>query len=300
MPLRDVALGVLVAALWGINFVAVKVGVSEIPPLALTALRFGLTAALVVPFTRMTRTALPWIITLSFTLGSLHFAMLFYGMNGVSGSTAAILLQLGVPFSTLLASVFLKDKLGGWRILGLGMAFGGAAVLAGEPTLPALEPFLILVASAFAWAVSNLLIKKASDITPLAMSGWMALFAAPQAALWSALFEHDQIPAFVNASWHAWAALLYIVLASSIVAYSIWYHLLSVHPVSQVVPLNLLAPLLGVLSAVIILGDVLTWQKISGGILTIGGVALIIYRQSLPRANHKTPPAAELERGGWD
>jgi O-acetylserine/cysteine efflux transporter len=67
------------------------------------------------------------------------------------------------------------------------------------------------------------------------------------------------------------------------IAYSIWYHLLSTHPVSQVVPFNLLAPLLGVLAAVLLLGEVLTWQKMLGGVLTIGGVAIIIYRQTMPR-----------------
>lgn len=300
MPLRDMALGVLVAVLWGLNFVAIKIGVQEVPPLALTVVRFALTAALIVPFTRMTRQALPWVILLSFTLGTMHFALLFYGMNGVGGGTAAILIQLGVPFSTILAAIFLKDHLGGWRIFGLGLAFGGAAVLAGEPTLPALGPFLVLVLSAFSWAASNLLIKRVSSVTPLAISGWMALFATPQIALWSFLLEHNQVDAVLNASWHLWASMTYIILGSSVIAYTLWYRLLSLYPVSQVVPLNLLSPLVGIAASIAFLGESLTWERVLGGFLTIGGVGLIIYRQSLPRANHKTPPASELERGSWE
>jgi O-acetylserine/cysteine efflux transporter len=290
MPVRHLALALMVVCIWGLNFVMVKVGVTEIPPLMMTALRFIFTAALVVPFTRMTRQALPWILLLSFTLGTMHFTLLFAGMNGVDGATGAILLQLGVPFSTILASVFLRDHLGGWRILGLLMAFGGAAVLAGEPTLPALDSFILLVVSAFSWAVSNLLIKRAYSVTPLAMAGWIALFAAPQAMVWSLIFETNHVETIINISWLGWGCLAYVVVCSSIIAYSTWYHLLSIHPVSQVVPFNLLAPLLGVLAAVLLLGEVLTWQKAVGGILTIGGVAIIIFRQSMPR---KDKPAAE-------
>ncbi len=298
MPVRHLALALLVVCIWGLNFVMVKIGVTEIPPLMMTALRFVFTAALVVPFTRMTRQALPWILLLSFTLGTMHFTLLFAGMNGVDGATGAILLQLGVPFSTILASVFLRDHLGAWRILGLVMAFGGAAVLAGEPTLPALHSFILLVVSAFSWAVSNLLIKRAHSITPLAMAGWIALFAAPQAMLASALFEQDHLATLLQISWLGWGCLAYVVIGSSIIAYSVWYHLLSIHPVSQVVPFNLLAPLLGVLAAVVLLGEVLTWQKLVGGALTIGGVAVIIYRQS--RAHRDVAAQQVLAAGSQD
>lgn len=291
MPLRDTLLALLVMTIWGFNFVVIKVGVDALPPFLLTTMRFALVAALVVPFFRLQRAEAKWILLLSVTFGTLHFAMLFHGLRGVDGATGAILMQLGVPFSTLLAAVFLKDRLGVWRITGLVMAFAGAAVLAGEPQLPALGSFLILVEAAFAWAVSNIIIHKVKAMPPLGVTGWVSLFSVPQVALWSWLFEDGQWAAVQEASWVAWGALLYVALAASIVAYSLWYYLLGKHPVNVVVPLNLLAPVIGVVAAVLILGEALTWQKVGGGCLTILGVGVIIFRQSRrPRGPSQETP----------
>ncbi len=280
MPLRDTLLALLVMAIWGFNFVVVKVGVDAFPPFLLTAMRFSLVAALVVPFYRLPKAEAKWILLLSVTFGTLHFAMLFQGMKDVDGATGAILMQLGVPFSTLLAAVFMKDRLGAWRIAGLVLAFAGATVLAGEPHLPALSPFLLLVEAAFAWAVSNVVIHKVKAMPPLGVTGWVSLFSVPPVALFSLIFEDGQWQAVREATWVGWGALLYVSLGASIVAYSLWYYLLGKHPVSVVVPLNLVAPVIGVVSAVLVLGEVLTWQKVAGGCLTIFGVGVILYRQS--------------------
>lgn len=290
MPPRDTLLAFLVIAIWGFNFVVIKVGVAEFPPFLLTALRFAVVAALVVPFFRLPRAEAKWVLLLSVTFGTLHFAMLFKGLQGVDGATGAILAQLGVPFSTLLAAIFLKDRLGPWRIGGLALAFSGAVVLAGEPQLPALGPFFLILEAAFAWAVSNMLIRKVKEMKPLAVTGWVSLFSVPQVALWSWLFEDGQWQAVQEASWLAWGALAYVALGASIVAYSLWYHLLGKHSVNTVVPLTLLAPVIGVVASVLVLGEVLTWQKAVGGALTVLGVGVILWRNS---KRFPAPPEAD-------
>lgn len=293
MPMRDLLLAFLVIAIWGLNYVVVKLGVGEFPPFMLTVLRFGLVAVLVVPFYRLPRAEAKWILLLSVTFGTLHFAMLFKGIQGVDGATGAILAQLGVPFSTLLAAVFLKDRLGPWRIAGLTLAFGGAVVLAGEPQLPALTPFFLILEAAFAWALSNMIIHRVKGMKPLAVTGWVCLLSVPQVALWSFLFEDGHWQAIEQATWVGWGALLYVSLGSSLIAYSLWYYLLGKHPVNSVVPLTLLAPVIGVIAAVLILGEVLTWQKLVGGCLTVLGVGVIIYRNSrrFPHPSAKAPIA---------
>jgi O-acetylserine/cysteine efflux transporter len=297
VPIRDTLLAFLVVAIWGINFVVIKLGVAEIPPFLLTTLRFALVAALIVPFFRLPRAEAKWILLLSVTFGTLHFAMLFKGMQGVEGATGSILVQLGVPFSTLLAALFLGDHLGRWRTGGLVLAFSGAAVLAGEPHVPALGPFLLLVEAAFAWALSNILIHRVAAMSPLAVTGWVSFFAVPQAALWSALFEDGQAAALREASWLGWGALLYVALGSSIIAYTAWYRLLGRHSVNTVVPLTLLAPVIGVVASVLILGEILTWQKIVGGALTIVGVGVILIRRSgaAPAPPESTPLSSPRE-----
>lgn len=295
MPLRDYLLIVLVIAIWGLNFVVIKVGVAEFPPFLMTALRFGIVAVLVVPFMAVPWHAMKWLALLSFTFGSLHFGLLFVGLQGMDGSTGAILAQLGVPFSTLLAAIFLKDRLGPWRTAGLILAFVGAAVLAGEPRLPALGPFVLMVVSALAWAVSNMFIRKVASVNSLAVTGWISLLAVPQAVLWSAVFEDGQVEAMREASLLAWGALLYVAVLASIVAYSLWYHLLGKHPVNHVVPFTLLAPVLGVLASALLLDEPLTWYKLVGGALTIAGVGTILVRQG--RRAPVVPPEVEPVAG---
>lgn len=294
MPFRDVLLAALVIAIWGFNFVVIKLGVAEFPPFLLTALRFSIVGVLVAPFFLPSWRQMKWILLLSFTFGTLHFGLLFYGMSRVDGGTGAILVQLGVPFSTLLAVVFLGDRLGLWRTCGLVVAFLGAAVLAGEPRLPDAIGFVTLVVCAFAWAVSNLLVKRVPNINPLALTGWMSLLAAPQTMLWSALFESGQWAAVQEAAWQGWFAVLYTSLAASIVAYSVWYGLLARHEVSKVVPMTLVAPVMGVVGSVLVLGEPLTWHKVLGGVLTLGGVGVILFRQG--RRKPVVPPEAEPAR----
>ncbi len=278
MPLRDLLLGLLVIVIWSLNIIVIKVGVAELPPLLMTTLRFILVAALLVPFYPVARAQLPFLVLLSITFGSLHFALLFIGLGQAEAGTGALLVQMGTPFATLLAVVFLKEKLGPKRLAGLLLSFAGVVVLAGGPTLPSPLPLTILLLSAFGWAVSQLLIKRGPPIAPLALAGWVALFAVPQVALGSWLFEQNQWQAIAQASWLGWGAVAYTAIMSSIAAYGIWYALLRRHPVNRVVPMTLLTPVFAVGLGALLMDDLLGVHKLVGGGLVVAGIALIVLK----------------------
>ncbi|MFG6666015.1 DMT family transporter [Halomonas sp. HNIBRBA4712] len=278
MPLRDLLLGLLVVAIWALNIIVIKVGVIELPPLLMTTLRFILVALLLVPFHPVPRAQLPFLLLLSFTFGTLHFALLFIGLGQSEAGTGALLVQMGTPFATILAVIFLKEKLGPKRLVGLLLSFAGVVVLAGGPTLPAPLPLGILLLSAFGWAVSQLLIKRGPPIAPLALAGWIALLAIPQVALGSWLFESGQWQAIRAAGLAGWGAVFYTAVMSSIVAYGIWYALLRRHPVNKVVPMTLLVPVLAVGLGALLMGDSLGVHKLAGGGLVVAGVGLILLR----------------------
>nr|WP_283101543.1 EamA family transporter [Halomonas populi] len=271
-------LGLGVIAIWALNIIVIKLGVAEIPPLLLTTLRFILVALLLVPFYPVPRHQLPFLLMLSVTFGTLHFALLFIGLEQAEAGTGALLVQMGTPFATLLAVIFLKERLGPKRLIGLLLSFAGVLVLAGGPTLPSPLPLTILLLSALGWAVSQLLIKRGPNIAPLALAGWVALFAVPQVALGSWLFESDHLEALTHAGWAGWGAVVYTAVMSSIVGYGIWYALLRRHPVNRVVPMTLLVPVLAVLLGTLLLGDSLGFHKLAGGGLVVAGIALIILR----------------------
>lgn len=275
----DIAAALAVVVLWGMNFVAIKIGVVLIPPLLLTALRFAVVAVALAPFFRPRRAQLRGILLVSFALGVMHFGLLFIAIKGMDAATAAIATQLGVPFSAILAALFFGDRLGWRRGLGMVLAFAGVALLAGEPNSPDILALLLVAIAALAWAASNILIKKLGTIDALTLNGWIALFATPQLLVASAIVETGQVSAILNAGWVGAASVAYTAIGSSIIAYTLWYRLLARHDINQVVPFTLLAPVVGLISGVVMLGEPLTWHKVAGGILTIGGVAIIQIRQ---------------------
>ncbi|MCW8904392.1 DMT family transporter [Sedimenticola sp.] len=280
MKLSDLLQALAAVIIWGFNFVVIKVAVTEIPPLALTALRFAWVALLIAPFFRPTRAQFGSIAALALVLGFGHFGMLFIGLRGADAATTALMIQLGIPFSVILSTLLFADILGKVRIFGMAMAFSGAALLAGEPEGGTPLALLSLLVSAFCWAWANVLIKRRSDIHPLTIIGWMSLLAMPILIVASALFESGQLTAIQTASGNAWAALGYIVIGSSIIAYYLWYRLIARLSINQVVPFSLLAPLLGVAAGILILDEAFTLYKAIGGTMTIAGVALIEIRQA--------------------
>jgi O-acetylserine/cysteine efflux transporter len=274
---RDLFTALVVVTLWGLNFIAVKMAVAVLPPFLLTGLRFAGVALALAPFFRPRRDQLWGIAGIGLVLGCGHFGLLFLGVSGMDAATAAIVTQLGVPFSTLLAWLAFGEKLGASRALGLCLAFGGVALLAGEPSLPHWFPFAMAVIAMLAWAISNVQVKRLGDIPPLALNGWMALFASPMLLALSLAGESGQADAVARAMGDpkVIGALAYTIIASSLVAYSLWYRLLARNPMNRVVPVTLLGPVVGVAGGVLVLGEPLGWHKLVGGALTIAGVAVM-------------------------
>jgi O-acetylserine/cysteine efflux transporter len=197
---RDIALAAIVAILWGLNFIAAKLSVAEIPPMTAMILRFVIVGGLLVPFVPIPWGRLRQIAVLSFILGTVHFSLIFYGIRGTDAATASIIAQLQVPFSSLLAALFFKDKLGWRRASGMVVAFIGVFVVVGEPRFQgAYSAFVFLVGASLAFALANIQIKRIGAIDGFVLNGWMALLAIPQLMIVSAIFEHDQIQAVLNA-----------------------------------------------------------------------------------------------------
>ncbi|CCG07024.1 DMT family transporter [Pararhodospirillum photometricum] len=275
MSPRDIGIALVVVLVWGLNFVVVKLGTQDLPPLLLVSLRFALAAALIVPFCPVRREHLPGLALLSFTFGFLHFGLLFLALGQVDAATAAIFVQLGVPLSTLAGVVFLGERLGLGRWLGLALAFGGVVVVAGEPHLAGGLPTVLLLLCAMGWAAANLVIKRLKGISPVATTGWLCLLALPQTLVLSVLVEGNPWPALQAAGVAGWGAVVYTALGASLLAHSLWYVLLGRYPVSRVAPFSLLAPVLGVVGGIVLLGEPATVHKILGGVITLAGVALI-------------------------
>ena len=276
----DVLTVVLVMLIWGINFTVAKTGIEELSPIFMIFLRFLLVAVLLVPFVpRPTGPQMRRIALIGICLGGLHFPLMFVGVSGVDASFASIAAQLSVPFSALLAAVVYRERLGWRRTVGLAIAFAGIAVIAGRPSESSNLFFLglIIAATAF-WSVANMQIKELGPIGGFQLSAWISVFAVPLLLIASLIFEEGQVEQVMSAGWRGWGSVVYQAVAVAIISYGMWYPLVRRYDVNVVMPFNLLNPLFGIICAVILLGDPVTWTLIVGGALVIGGVGIITIR----------------------
>ncbi len=280
----DLFLAVVVMLIWGANFVVAKFGLAEMPAILLMAMRFGAVALFLVPFVKIPRGRLKRIAFLSVSLGTVHYAFMFTGMARLDAGTAAILTQLQVPFSAVIAAVIYGERLGWVRGLGMAVAFAGVAIMMGEPRLTAdLVAVGFVIFAGMVWAVANIQIKALGPVDGFSLNAYLGLFAAPQLLLTSFLLESGHRDALVQADWTVVVfAVLYLAVMVQIVSYAIWYRLLRLYPVNQVMPITLLCPVLGVLAGVILLGEVLTWRAVLGGAATLAGVAIIMLWRPAP------------------
>ena len=276
MPLREKLLAAAVVMCWAINLVLVKQGVAEIPPILMSTMRFALVALMIVPFTRITRVQLPWLLLISFTFGTMHFCLLFIALGMAEVGTSAVLVQLGAPIATMLACLFFREPLGLVRALGLILTVVGVLVLAQGPTLPDTLPLILLILSAAGWAVTNVIVKAMPPVDAMTLTGWSSLLCVPQLAFASGLLESRHWASVLTAGWHGWAALFYSAVISSVIAYGVWYWLLRRNPVSAVVPFSMLNPVMTIGLGILILGDAVAPLKIAGTALILAGVVLVL------------------------
>jgi O-acetylserine/cysteine efflux transporter len=276
-----IGFALLVSLLWGGNFIAAKTAMVHFPPVFVTFLRFLSIAVLVVPFVPRPTGRMKEIFCIAVFLCTLHLTGLYLALYlGLSVAACVIITQLGVPFSCVLGTIFYKDKIGMWRTMGLAISFIGLALVAGTPDVTQnYTAFLIGLAAAMCWAVSNIFMKRAGDVPIYSTLGWMSLFAAPMLLVLSLLTEDGQWELVTSASVAPWLALSYTVVGSTLAGYGLWYWLLKRYPVSQVSPFSLFAPIIGLPSGQLFFGETLSSHTLIGAIITMIGVAIIVIRR---------------------
>ena len=282
MSLIQIVCAVMVPLLWGYQFVVIKVGIVEFPPLFFLGLRFLAMALLLVPFVKKpARQELSPVAAISVFLGGLNFGLFYVGLGLGSGSISAVAYQLATPFTILLAWPLLAERPSLVTSSGVLLAFLGVVVLAAGPGLSANAiPILLVVGAALAFAVANVLTKRHGPFDPLMLTGWSSLFTVPQVMLMSFVLEDGQLTSLVTADEHGWLALAYTVFIGGIVGFSLWFWLIARCTMGRVAPFGLLLPVFALISSVLFLDEHITPTLIVGALLAISGVAITQVRSS--------------------
>ena len=281
MSLKHLLLALAVVTVWGFNFVAIKWGVDEVPPLLLTSLRFALAAVPAVFFIKRPKVGLGILIGYGFAIGVLQFGLLFAAISlGMPAGLSSLVMQLQAFFTIGLAVVFLGERPGLFQLLGAAVAFAGIGVIGVERLEgAALVPLLMTIAAALFWGIGNVITKKAGQVDMLSFVVWSSLVPPIPLFLASLAFEGPgAVPqALGDVTWLGGSSLFFIAYASTLFGYGAWSVLLQRYPANLVAPFTLLVPISGIGGAALFLGETISGIEIAGSALVFAGLVLNVF-----------------------
>lgn len=294
MPGRHVLLALCVAALWGVNFLAIHLSLEQFPPIFLVALRFAVLALPALLFVPRPDVPVRLLIGYGLGFGTLQFFGLYLGMAaGFPTGLASLVLQSSAPFTVILGALLLRESITPRRGFGVGVAVLGLAVVGlSRGGLDGWAPFLLVVLGGFGWALGNLASRRAQTARPMHLVLWMTVVPPiPMLALSLAVEGPGRIGDALATSLSAeaipaWAGLVYTVVLGTLVGSAIWVGLMSRHPAGTVAPFSMLVPVVGILTAWAVLGERPTGWEVLGGVLVVGGVLWANGRLRRARGSH--------------
>lgn len=271
-------LALAVVAVWGTNFVVIKLALTQLPPLLFAALRFlfaALPAALLVP-----RPQAAWrnLAAYGLLIGVGEFGLLYLAVGShISPGLASLVIQTQVFFTIGLSMASLGERVQPMQWVALALAVGGILMIAlhtDATTTPA--GLLMVLGSALCWAGGNMVGKQAGRVDMLGYMVWSSLFAVPPLLLLSLLFEGPAV--IVNSLQHAgpgaWGAVLWQSVGNTLFGYAAWGWLLARHPATSIAPMSLAVPVFGLTASSLWLGEALPAWKLEAAALVMAGLAL--------------------------
>ncbi len=279
------ALAVVLCLSWGVNQVAVKLALPEIPPLIQAAFRSTFGALVVVAWARARGvklaeadgTLVPGLV--AGILFGLEFLLIYRGLVWTSASRAALFLYTAPFFVVIGARWFLPgDRFDRSQWIGLLLSFAGIVVAFGVPT-PGGDPReligdLMLLLAGAAWGATTLVIKA----TSLARASfektllYQLIVSAPMLAFCAHVFAERvvEMPSALAAG-----SLVYQTFWISAVTYLAWFALIQRYSASRLSAFTFLTPLFGVAAGHIVLGEPLTLAFAAAVALVVGGLVLV-------------------------
>ena len=279
MPPRHAALAVCIAIAWGINFVAIDVGLESFPPLLFVAVRFVATVLPAIFFVGRPGTGWKVVVGVGLFTSTGQFALLFVAIDqGLPAGLASLVLQVQAVFTIGLAVVLLGERPSLRQVVGALVAGCGIVVIAlGRGGDVALLALLACVLAGASWGAGNIVTRRARPQAPLALVVWSSLIPPIPLAALSYGFEGPEAwgDAFSGLDLSGVLALAYLVVVATFFGYGRWAWLMARHPASTVAPFTLLVPVVGISAAWLALGERPGALELLGATVVLAGLVLV-------------------------
>ena len=294
MPWRGTALAVMVAVIWGTNFVVIEAGLADMPPLLFLVIRFVVVlfpALLIVP-----RPAVGWrdLAVVGTLMSTAQFSLLYLGLNaGMPVGLASLVVQVQVLLTVLIARVVLRERPTRRQVAGVLLGAAGLAIVAvGRSAATPLDSLLLTVAAALCWAAGNVASRRLGVVSGLSMTVWSGVVVPLPLLLLSLLVEGPQRigDALAHVPLSAIGSTLFTAYLSSLVGYGVWNSLLARHTAAAVAPFTLLIPAVGLITAWLVHGELPNPAEASGGVLLVLGVGISVLRRAPAERVRRSAP----------
>lgn len=279
MSFRDILIAISVPILLGFGFVIAKPAMQHFPPYLLMGLRFTIPALILVWWFPMPKGLFLDLFKVSFIGSTLQYGLTYNGLNIIDASSAVLLVQLEVPFGILIAFFLLKEIPRIKNLIGLVIAFIGVFILTGAPNLEGKYfGVLLTLSGAFTWSLGAVMAKPLSKkIGAFALMTWLCVFSGPLLILISIIVNGNPIQYILSANFYSWITVIYLGFIMQPIAYGAWYYVLRRYPVNKIMPVLLLLPVTGLLTAIFLLGEEPAKQVFLGGAIILFGVGMILF-----------------------
>ncbi|WP_332773908.1 EamA family transporter [Phenylobacterium sp.] len=287
LPWLHVLLALAVVAVWGTNFVVIRIGLDHLPPLTFALLRF--TFALLPAVFFLKKPDVPWrnLAAYGMLIGAGQFGLLYIAINGhISPGLASLVVQTQVFFTIGLAMWIAKERIRTFQIVALALAAIGLLVIVAhtDASVTPLGLGLVLLAAA-SWAGGNAFSKAAGQVNMLSYVVWASLFSLPPLLVLALVFEGPaaMIQGVQAADAATWGAVIWQSVGNTLFGYAAWGWLLSRHPAATITPMAMLVPVFGMGASALWLGESLPdWKLLAAG-LVMSGLALNIFWPAMER-----------------
>jgi drug/metabolite transporter (DMT)-like permease len=281
---RDVGELLTLAALWGASFLLMRMGAGEFGPVALAAVRVGGAALVLLPLLALRRQfgdlRRHWrpIFAVGITNSALPFLCFSFAALSITAGLSAIFNAASPLFGAVIARVWLRDRLTPLRVLGLLIGFGGVAGLAlsNAHGAASFKPggsgwaVVACLAGSMLYGYSvNYTKRHLAGVAPMALAAGSQFSAALALAIPAWLWWPQRAPAPA-----AWVAAAMLAVASTGLAYVLYFRLIARIGPGNAIAVTFLIPLFAVLWGWLLLGEAISLPMLAGCAVILLGTGL--------------------------
>ena len=288
LPLSHLFLALAIVAVWGTNFVVIKLSLAAFPPFLFAALRY--TFAFIPLAFFISRPQVSWtnLCAYGVAIGVGQFGILYFAIDGrISPGLASLVIQTQVFFTIGFAMFFAKERLRLYQAVAVSVSMTGLGIIALHTDADTTFVGMALVVFAgLSWGIANTVSRRAGSINMLSYVVWASLFSLPPLFLISLIFEggwEQMSTSMITAPIGAWAGVFWQSWGNTVFGYAAWAWLLSKHPAAVVAPAPLLVPIFGMGASAYFLSEPLPLWKILAAGLVIAGLIVNLFWPSLEK-----------------